>query len=106
MKDLMQQWKCDFEGLYNPVHNGNFDINHSDMIQKAMPQPLVTEGNNLDQPITLAEIQQSVACAKLSKAPGTESDEIPVETIKSEVCVIALHTIIEQAFEQRIVPSE
>ena len=109
--EILNKWKCDYSGLFNPDNNEQFDNDHYVNIMRDLRRntgTLHASGNmnldSLNKEITYEEVENAVYRAKLRKATGF--DGIPAEVLRNESCINLLYRIISYCFKNGEVPSE
>ncbi|MES9883911.1 MAG: reverse transcriptase family protein, partial [Sedimenticola sp.] len=107
---VLNRWKDDYERLYSSEGEGNdFNAPHLDNIKAAISNRngATFQQQNCDDlnvPITRAEVHKAVFRTKLHKSAGV--DAIPAEVIRNDTCVDLLHKIIAFVFASGNIPSE
>ena len=105
---VISRWKNDFELLFSDSNNSAYDDRHLENIKRNLKEDNIpsvdTDISMLNQPITRAEVEQSMYRAKLKRAVGF--DGIPSEVLHNPVCIDLLHKLINFCFENGTVPGE
>jgi hypothetical protein len=109
-QQVLHEWKCYFEGLYNNTDCNEIDENFIASIQRFKMEfekqnpinPNFELGNSLNKSISLEEVQKAIYKSKNNKAFGV--DGIPSEVYKNINSVHLWHTFFNYCFSTGLVP--
>lgn len=116
ISDVLDKWKSDFKSIYANVSNGRYDEQHLVLIRQRLQEmeqeytelapghvnENMPDVSNLNQPISLKEVQDAIYRAKKRKALGI--DELPAELLQNEVTVGILFKIFTHCFSNSVIP--
>lgn len=98
IETVLNKWKDHFKGLLN-VDNQPTEVDPADLPQYPQPRDV----DQLNQPITPAEVWKALRKAKLRKAIGV--DLLPVEVLRNPVCATFLVTLYNICFRLGKMPT-
>ena len=107
---VFNRWKTDFQNLYRNDDENAFDIqfqnealSHKTVLEENMLDPLYESNTDLNQNISLQEIQKVIMNAKNGKSSGV--DNIPYDVLKFPTVIPVLCSLFQLIFDTSIIPS-
>ena len=98
-KTVFETWRTDFNGLYNPNNEIDYDqtfydniLQHKRLLEDNMLDPLYVHNDILNAPISRQEIEKIIYKAKNNKSCGF--DKIPYEVLKFTTVIYRRVTFI------------
>lgn len=103
---VLLHWKTAFAALYGDAPAGDFDDEFYVQQLMGLDEFSPSSGDTpleLNRPITLDEVKQTIMQSKLGKATGVDS--IPNEALRNPLCISALHKLFSLCFENGLMPT-
>ena len=107
---VLNQWKTDFENLYKNDDGNSFDtqfhndaLSHKQFLEENMLDPLYESNRDLNQNISMQEIETIIRHTKNGKSSGI--DNIPYEVLKFPSVFPVLRSLFQLIFDTSIIPS-
>ena len=107
---VLNRWKTDFENLYRNDDENAFNtefqneaLSHKTVLEENMLDPLYESNSDLNQNISLQEIQKIIMNAKNGKSSGI--DNIPYDVLKFPTVIPVLCLLFQLIFDTSIILS-
>ena len=109
-KTVFETWHTDFNGVYNPNNEIDYDqtfydniLQHKRLLEDNMLDPLYVQNDFLNAPISRQEIEKVIYKAKNNKSCGF--DKIPYEVLKFTTVIDVLHSLFQFCLDTGKIPS-
>ena len=107
---VLNKWKMDFECFYNNDKENNFDshfqreaLSHKAVLEDNILDPLYESNTELNQNMSMEEIEKIVMNTKNGKSTGIDS--IPYKVLKFPTVTQVLCSLFQLIFDTSLIPS-